>query len=435
MQEKMKGEGRSARITALRCIQRTLEGRDLQAALNEALSGSDLASQDRNLASKLCYEYLRLKGRLDHIVSSLLAKKSKKLPPPFVLALGLCTYEILYLDRVPAYASVSWYVEHIKRRVAPRLTGMANGVLREVVRLGTGPLEPDFYRSRNTGTTTFWSRYYSCPQWVIKLWLGAYGEEACLRLLQAGLEAPAVGLRINRTLCESGELEQALDAHPDRVLRRGPGIAFRRTPGVNIPELEALGQVSRQSVAALETLLALEPADWDRPVWDACAGRGGKACALAEMGCSPLWASDADPAKIGACKGEFSRLHLQEEALFAADAAGNAPLRRQPGTVLLDVPCSGLGVLSRRPDMKWKIRPGDVQALSRLQERMLGTAASSLPRGGRIVYVTCTMNPEENEARIDRFLEQSNRARWERQWQTAADSPLREFFFAASIRL
>jgi 16S rRNA (cytosine967-C5)-methyltransferase len=402
--------------------------------LNAALSASDLAPRDKNLASKLSYEYLRLKGRLDYIVRSLLARKSKKLPTPFLLALGLCTYEILHLDRVPPYASVSWYVEYVKRHVSSRLTGMANGVLREVVRLGEGPLRPDFYRSRNTSTTAFWSRYYSCPQWIVRMWREAYGDAACLRMLQAGLQEPAVGLRVNRTLPEGAELEEALDGHPRRIQRCGPGIAFRGTPEVNVPEMEALGEVSRQSVAVLETLMALEPGEWERPVWDACAGHGGKTCALAELGCTPLWASDLDHARAADCRRELSRLHLPEGAIFVADASRRAPLRRGPGTVLLDVPCSGLGVLARRPDLKWKRKPGDIRPLRILQGHMLEAAGRCLSPGGGIAYLTCTMNPEENEDRIRAYLRGNSGVALERQWDTPAESPLGEFFYGALLR-
>jgi 16S rRNA (cytosine967-C5)-methyltransferase len=179
-------------------------------------------------------------------------------------------------------------------------------------------------------------------------------------------------------------------------------------------------------------LSRLGMADWPEPVFDACAGRGGKTLALAEAG-KRVFAGDMHAGRLSGLGKEAARLGLPAIAAFRASAT-RMPLSRPPGTILLDAPCSGLGVLSRRPDAKWRRQPEDLAGLIRLQRAMLEAAYAALGPGGRLVYVTCTINPAENEANVDRLGSRHRDLVLEAEVPAAPDAALGEAFYGAVLK-
>lgn len=137
--------------------------------------------------------------------------------------------------------------------------------------------------------------------------------------------------------------------------------------------------MSRQSLAAGDLLTRLESTAWPEPIWDCCSGRGGKATALMEQGHNRIFASDSNRRRVRGLREEITRLGLPLPYVFLADAA-SPPLKKAPQTILVDAPCSGLGVLSRRPDTKWKRTPQDISSLAVIQHRMLESCAAFSPR-------------------------------------------------------
>ena len=180
-------------------------------------------------------------------------------------------------------------------------------------------------------------------------------------------------------------------------------------------------------------LEALDAPHWEGPVWDACAGRGGKTLALMELGVPVLAASDTYQPRLRGLRDDARRLVITPPPLFCASAAEPA-LRGEPGTILLDVPCSGLGTLSRHPDLRVLRTPGQVADLVALQRRILDAVWPYLPSGGRLAYITCTMNPAENEGQIAAFLERTPGASLEIQWQSAPDTFGSDLMFGAIVR-
>ncbi|WP_027367225.1 transcription antitermination factor NusB [Desulfocurvibacter africanus] len=422
-----------ARRAALEAVSKSLNtSTDVQAALDTQITARRLAPRDIGLATELTYGYLRLKGRLDALLDHFL-RAPGKLPARVRLVLGLAAYELSYLDRVPAYASVNWAVDAVKADFGQGLSKMANGVLRSVERLGADALNPDFFRQGSRDETGFLSRYYSCPRWIVELWLGERGREAALALLQAQIVPPAVGLRVNAAKSSAQALRDELAAKPECLSANGWTLAF--APGSRPVEDSVLtqGLVSRQSAASQLALAALEPTGWPTPVWDCCCGRGGKALSLIEKGIAPVWASDVTFARLRQLPVESRRLGLPAVSTFLARADAPAPLAAQPGTVLVDAPCSGLGVLSRRPDSKWKRSPTDLPGLTALQSGILEHALAALRPGGRLAYITCTVNRAENEERIEMLLREHSGARLLLSGASPLDWPLGEFFFHALI--
>jgi len=281
-----------ARRAALDALALTLPesgpGRDVQAALDAVLTARRLDPRDRGLATELVYGCLRLRGRLDYILSRFL-KNPAGVPEPVRRILTLAAYEILYLSKVPAYASVDWAVSAVREAAGKGLSGMANAVLRRLATAAESLDDPGFYRAGRSDEVTFLSRFYSCPDWIVSLWLGDHGPTDTRLLLEGQLRAAPLGLRVNRTKPGAKALFDALSGLPGVALAAFPTLALPAgtdfsPAGVDLPNLLAQGLVSRQSAAAQLLLAGLDLADWPEPIFDACAGRGGKTLALAEAG-------------------------------------------------------------------------------------------------------------------------------------------------------
>ncbi len=433
-----------ARAAALETLARTFPGQgrpgrgmDIQAALDAVLAGRDLDPRDAALASELVYGHARLRGRTEFLLSRLL-KNPAGLPPPVFAALTLAAHEVLHLDRVPAYASVDWAVSRIKALSGARLAGVANAVLRRLADEAGQVADIGCCHTPGVDRTTLLSRYYSCPVWIVGLLRKAYGDAAAERFLAAQAVAPPVGLRVNARRPGARELFERLAGLPGVLLAAPPTLAFApgtdlAAAGLDLEAAQARGLVSRQSAAAQRVLADLAPQDWPGPVFDACAGRGGKTAHLLEATEQAVWAADVHLGRLRALGRELVRLGLPPIPVFAATGM-RPPLKGRPGTILLDAPCSGLGVLSRRPDSKWKRTPGDVADLARLQDGLLRAAWDALAPGGLVVYVTCTLSPKENQERVDRLVAETPGARRAVRVDPDPASPLGEFFFAASVR-
>jgi len=429
-----------ARRAALDALALTLPdsgpGRDVQAALDTVLTARRLDPRDRALATELVYGCLRLRGRLDYILSRLL-KNPAGVPEPVRRILTLAAYEILHLSKVPAYASVDWAVSAVREAAGKGLSGMANAVLR---RLATAPErldDPGFYRAGRGDEVTFLSRFYSCPDWIVSLWLDDHGPTDTRLLLEGQLRAAPLGLRVNRTKPGAKALFDALSGLPGVALAAFPTLALPAgtdfsPAGVDLPSLLAQGLISRQSAAAQLLLAGLDLDDWPEPIFDACAGRGGKTLALAEAG-KRVFAADVHPGRLSGLAGELTRLGLPAVPTFRASAT-RPPLRTAPGTILLDAPCSGLGVLSRRPDSKWRRRPEDLPGLARLQGAMLEAAYAALAPGGHLVYMTCTVNRAENEGVVDRLGRRHRRLILVAETPARPDPVLGEVFYGAVLK-
>ncbi|WP_457572105.1 RsmB/NOP family class I SAM-dependent RNA methyltransferase, partial [Desulfovulcanus sp.] len=390
--------------------------------------------EDKGLVTELCYGYLRLKGRIDYLLS-LYLKAPEKLPSRVRLILGLAGYELLFLEKIPAYASVSWAVAGVKKGFGRGLANVANAVLRKLSRLDGH--DEGLFKQDNPPINIFWSRYYSCPEWIVNLWLGAYGHEFTRNILEQSITKPPLGIRIDADAADASEcfpwkelLAKAAGSGSVILACHPPIIALR---GLDPFTNQLLNRItySRQSYAGQQVILELDPKSWPEPIWDACAGRGGKTFLLHRLG-RKVVASDVHLGRIKGLKAEAKR--LKSSFSYFVGSVFYPPLKIRPSTILLDVPCSGLGVLSRRPDIKWKRKPEDMQKFISAQSRMLQRAARLLSPGGELIYVTCTLNPDENEGQIKRLIKENKSLHLVRTFQTDENMRLNEFFFGARVK-
>ncbi|MCL1889140.1 MAG: Fmu (Sun) domain-containing protein [Desulfovibrionaceae bacterium] len=404
-----------------------------QAALETRLGRAQMPPVDKALATELFYGLLRHHLRLDWFLRQKL-RRPEKLPQEFFLLLELSAYSLAH-TRLPPHAAVNWAVDLAANRFSPGLGKLGNAFLRSFARAFPAEyLNPDFYAERlglPAEAPETLGIFQACPAWLVRLWQESYGRDDCLALLAAGLKTPPQGLRLNPARPLSQDLQGA--PIPPHALALPAG---RRPP---LRSLMEQGMASLQSPAAYATLFGLQPENWPLPIWDACAGQGGKTLALLEHGIPVHSAGDPHSTRLQRLPEEFSRLGLAEAgrvlpALFPKRAE-ECDFEKKFASILLDVPCSGLGTLARRPEIRWRRAPGDLDQLCRIQKDLLETAHLALipNSGNRILYLTCTLNPAENQKQIQDFLQTRPQYRLHLEIQTPPGSPLGEFFYGAVL--
>ncbi len=370
----------------------------------------DLDARDRALAMRLAYGAVQRKGTLDHLIGLLAERPPRQLDAPVLAALRLGLYELLYLRGAPDHAIVADTVELAKTN-ARAGHGLVNAVLRRATREGAGLLE-----GLEDATPEQAAVKHSHPEWIARLWWEELGAEDARALMGSDNEPGEVALRANTLVTDASTLALALAAgDPD-----GGGSPVRTRPDPDIPEALVLegpfdahgsdawreGAFVAQSRAAMLVARVLAPRP-DERVLDLCAAPGGKTTHLAALmqGTGEIVAVERDRRRAGALLHTAQRLHAGNVCVELADAAQARPEGDVFDRVLVDPPCSGLGTLQARPDLRWRMERAHLQELERTQARILAAGAGALRPGGVLVYSTCTISPTENERRIATFLD------------------------------
>jgi 16S rRNA (cytosine967-C5)-methyltransferase len=354
-----------------------------------------LDPRERAFAHQLLFGAARLQGRLDHLLARRVRGGLARLDQPVLDALRLGAFELLYMDGVPDYAARSQAVEMANAAAGRGAGGLVNAVLRRVAEDRDGPARfPDPERDP-AGWLTTWGSH---PRWLVERWLRRWTPEEVTRLVEANNRVPDLHLvPLDRTV---GAAVAALAE---------AGVAGEAVPGTGCVRL-APGTDPAQALAVLPSVvqdpganLVTGYADLPRgtKVADLSAAPGGKALVLAG-GDSSVIASDRSPLRMKLVRENALRtarpLHL-----VAADAAH--PPFRPVDAVLLDAPCTGTGTLARHPDGRWRLGPASVAEMASVQARLLEGAAGVVRPGGHLVYSTCSLEPEENEGRVEAFLQ------------------------------
>lgn len=422
---------------------------DAQQALDVVLKGNGVNISEKALCTELVYGTLRQKIRIDFFLKGFL-KKPGNLPGDFFLALEIAVYELFFL-RVPEYATLNETVNFLKHRFGARLAGVGNGVLRSIQRKRESFWQEATYTSdhtRITGAveeTTFIMD--SLPAWIGQLWSNAYGEQISSLYRKGSLTAPPTGVRFRSEFQgskdEAAELSLFLEGAEVSVENRAYSFSKKLSPVIE--KALAEGKAVRQSAASSAVLVALDPKSWKTPIWDCCAGRGGKTLALMDLGVSLGLVSDVSRARLNGFISDSIRLGVKNLPPIVVCSAVNDPCEghflegnahQVPslfGSIVIDAPCSGLGTLARRPEIRFRRSLDDIKKLSRLQGDILRAAAKRIQPKGNLIYITCTLSPAENEECIAAFLKETPNVKILATYQTEPDSPLREYFYGISM--
>ena len=396
-------EGLASRRIALKVIREVTEqGAYASLSLDKALRDSGLSGADRRLVSRLVYDTLDRLIYLDYVLSQVMAKEDTDIRLRNILRLGAC--QILLEDRIPESAATNTSVALCAENGMEGLKGVCNGILRNLVRKKDELVWPDPEQEPDRA----FSVRCSLPEWLGRRLREEYGDSEAEQIAAFRVPETAITIRPNLTRISEEELDRILEkkiwGKQDPVLEH-----TRRITGAMDIARDAdflAGNFSIQSESSMMACLAVGVRR-GMHVLDCCAAPGGKTCFLAEAmgGTGRVQAWDIHEHRVALIAAQAKRLGLENIRPMVRDAAKlREDLIRTMDAVLLDAPCSGLGVLAEKPDIKLRVSEESVAELTALQARLLDTVCQYVREGGTLVYSTCSLLREENEAQIRAFL-------------------------------
>lgn len=412
------------RDAALRvCLKVFEQGAFLDIAADVALRRGRLSERGSRFFTHLAFGTVRHKTLADYVLRPLVRQPLERLPGPVLTILRMGIFQALFCRQVTRPALVHTSVELAKRYGHRGTARLVNAVLRRVPR----SLEEISWPDRNADLKAFLAVRYSAPDWIIDLWMEELGPETAERLCATSNEQAPAALRANTLRIQTEQLRAGLvRAHclvektteiPEELTVLG-GTPATRT------RLFKEGCFMMQDPAAMIGAHLLEPQPAER-ILDLCAAPGGKTTHIAEWsnGLAHIAALDIHPGRLQLVKDNIQRLRTPNVSLVCAD--GRVPPFETGGfdRVLVDAPCSGLGTLRRRPDIKWRLRKTDLEDLAQLQEHLLRSGIRLCKNGGLIVYGVCTFTKRETDQVVQRVLSTEpvapvDGAEWLNRWRT-----------------
>ncbi|HJV44154.1 MAG TPA: 16S rRNA (cytosine(967)-C(5))-methyltransferase RsmB [Bacillota bacterium] len=401
-----KGSARSVALEVLVEVEENKAFSNLQ--LNAVLRRQPLERRDIGLATELVYGTLSRLNTLDWMVEQLSKKPISKLEPWVRCLLRLSIYQLAYLDRIPDRAVIHEAVEMAKNRGHQGISGLVNGILRNYQRT-----------KEEIKIPAQWPKFkkiaieYSHPEWLVKRWLSLFGPEQTIEVCKTNNMAPFISLRSNRLKITKEELMERLGKElPEAEFTYShlapDGITVGNGGGVASLEAFRQGLCTIQDESSMLVALALRVVP-GMTVLDTCAAPGGKTTHVAERmeNKGSILALDIHDHKLKLIDENAKRLGVGIIQTKLADA------RMLPSDlsetlfdrVLVDAPCSGFGVIRRKPDLKWQKRFEDIAAITETQQQILNQAARWVKPGGKLVYSTCTIDPEENNKQLNHFIQ------------------------------
>lgn len=398
----------AARLAAYRVLDAVARGAELPEALSRIRDRLP-DTRDRGLVTEVTAGVLRWQRALDHRIAAAANRPTDRLDPEVLVVLRVGAYQLLYLERVPPAAAVHQAVELVRRVGKASAAGLVNAVLRAIASPARRPSLPAPPRSTTDrrAAIDFLGITGSHPDWLVGRWLDRLGFETARRWVEFDNAPAPVTLRANRLRCDRDELAATLDSQgvtttPTR--HAADGLRVLAGHPLRTPAFEAgLFVVQDEASQLIAQLANVRPGE---RVLDACAAPGGKTSALAgglqRQGL--LVAADRRTARLRLLRETLGRTGSPGMPVLQLDLARGAPFGPVFDCVLVDAPCSGLGVLRRDPDIRWRRRAEDLERLAAVQRAMLTQAARVVRPAGRLVYATCSSEPEENQEVVADFL-------------------------------
>lgn len=387
-----------ARACAYRVVRRVFEQ---GAYADRALAGEAQAldPRDRAFATALAYGAVQRRATLDHVAGRLASRPVERLDPPVLAAIRLGLYQLLYLGGVADYAAVNESVE-LAKRVRPGAAGLVNAILRRAVAEGRAILD-QLDDDDPAGAAVL----HSVPEWLARLWWAELGADAARELLRCVNDPAESAIRVNTLVAGVADMAAALPvpSHPAPGLPEG--LVVDAAFDAQGSEPWRRGAIMPQSRGSMLVARALAPAAEER-VLDLCAAPGGKTTHLAALleDRGQVCAVERHPGRAAALERTCARMHASCVRVEIADAAQWSPGADKCDRVLVDPPCSGLGTLQSRPDLRWRTTPERIEELALVQSRILAAGAACLAAGGTLVYSVCTISRLEGHAVLERFL-------------------------------
>lgn len=359
-----------------------------------------LEPKEKAFINKIINGTTEYKIKLDYIINRFSKVKTDKLKKPILYILRMSVYQMLYLDFIPISAVINEAVKLTKKRKMINLAGFVNGVLREI--------------SRNLDTITYpdYSIYYSFPSWLFDYLVKQYNIEIIKEVLEDSLKIPKISIRPNRLKCTKEELIKALELENINFIN---GTLLD-----DALKLEATGMITKinafkdglfqiQDESSMLVGKIASP-NSDDIVLDICAAPGGKTTHLAELmdNKGKIYSRDISDRKIALIEENCNRLGITNVILKKHDAILlDEELIDKVNVLIADVPCSGLGIIKKKPDIKYNVTLEGIENLIKIQRNILKTSSKYVKIGGSLIYSTCTINKEENHKNIEWFLNEN----------------------------
>ncbi|MEW5908548.1 MAG: 16S rRNA (cytosine(967)-C(5))-methyltransferase RsmB [Thermodesulfobacteriota bacterium] len=382
------------------------EKRPLDGILEDLYSRSALSNPDQKLFHALVYGVLRHRGFLDHVIRSFSKIAVNKITPEILNILRIGLYQTIYMNKIPVSAAVNTSVEMAKSMAPPWIIGYVNAILRKAVQGWNAVPLPE-----PKDLIPYLSITESFPEWLIARWVKEMGADETEKLCKSINTIPAIVVRTNTLKTDVDSLEKALLQFAEQVRPcewSSIGIRFfnPRRPIDRIPFfIDGWFQVQDEAAQLVTELLNPKPGE---RILDACAGQGGKTGHIAQnmKNLGSITAVDTSTERLSQLTGEMTRLGVHNVKTIPADLEipMGSEFREAFDRILLDAPCSGLGVLRRNPEAKWRIRQSDLMRNQARQLRMLDNLCHCVKPSGVLVYAVCSREPEENEEVVNHFL-------------------------------
>ncbi len=395
------------RSTAFQILNRVREKRLPLDRVLEQVSVQDLSKRDRALANAIVYGVLRWQARLDWIISFFSKTRLKKIEPDVLTILRIGLFQVIFMDRVPVSAAVDTSVELTKSFAPKWIVSYVNALLRNASEKYHDVSFPDPKKNRISHLATT----KSFPEWLIKRWLKLLGQEETAQLCDAINTIPPITVRVNSLKAPRSNLLETLSKNVDTIIKTSfspDGLSFTG-PKILIEEFkefkDGLFQVQDEAAQLVTQLLDPKPGE---VVLDACAGLGGKTGHMAQMmnNQGSITAADLDEGKLLKLETDADRLGISIINTVKQDF--NQPITEKPAPlfdrILLDAPCTGLGVLRRNPDTKWSALQNNLTRCKERQVLFMNNLADHVKPSGIMVYAVCSTEPEENGDVIKAFL-------------------------------
>ena len=398
-----------ARTAAFHALRAVSAGRgDLPGALAQSRARLD-DERDRGLAAEIVTGALRWQRSLDHLIAHFARRPVDRLDADVLAILRASVYQLLHLDRVPAAAVVDDAVDLTRAARKTSAAGFVNAVLRAILRQRHRlplPPRPEGAAAREDALA-YLGITHSHPDWLVSRWLDRYGFEATEQWVRFDNQAPALTLRANRLRVTPDALRAALaaDGIETEPARHAPdGLLVTAGNPLRRP-LDGSFVVQDEASQLVTLTLAARPGE---RVLDLCASPGGKTTAIASdmQDEGLLVASDVRDRRVRLLRDTVRLSGARAIRVLHLDVSGPLPFRQPFDRVLVDAPCSGLGTIRRDPDIRWRRQAADLPALADAQVALVHRAADMVRPGGRLVYATCSSEPEENEEVVERILQQ-----------------------------
>lgn len=367
----------------------------LQLALKKELETLD--AKDKSFANELIYGTIKWRLRLDYVLNEFSKIPVKKMKPFVRQLMRMSVYQILFLDKVPASAAINEAVKMMHKRKMSNLSGFVNGVLRNIDRNKLEITYPNL------------SVYYSIPEWIITRWIEYYGEETTRAICESLSERARVCIRVNKLKTTKDELKALLKEEGIHVLEEGflpESLYIHAINGIHHSRSfkEGLWTVQDESAMLVGYVLAPEKGD---EILDVCSAPGGKTTHLAElmMNEGHVIATDIHEHKIKLIENNAKRLGASIiEGKLQDGTILNEEWEEKFDKILLDAPCSGLGIIKRKPDIRYAKEEQDIYAINAIQRKLLENVLHYLKKDGILVYSTCTLTQEENQSMVEYAL-------------------------------